>query len=86
MTDEDVVDDEDTTTSIKTRLEWVGSAAALLLLSTSCLAVLVYVARGDRVPVWASASFTLSVLAAAAWTFGESALAAARKARGDGGS
>jgi hypothetical protein len=85
MTD-DVVDDEDTTTSIKTRLEWVGSAAALLLLSTSCLAVLIYVGRGDRVPVWASASFSLSVLAAAAWTFGESALAAARKARGDGGS
>jgi hypothetical protein len=73
--------DEDTTTSIKTRLEWVGSAAALLLLTTACLAVLVYVGRGDRVPVWASASFSLSVLAAAAWTFGESALQAARDAR-----
>ncbi|MFC7156538.1 hypothetical protein ACFQPA_13900 [Halomarina halobia] len=56
----------------------------LLLVSTACAVVAVYVYRGEAVPLWATATFGLATLASVARVFGESALKAARSA--DGGS
>lgn len=70
--------DDSTTQSTKTRWEWTGTIGAAMLLLTISTVVLVYVRRGAEVPMWASTTFALAVLTATVWTFGESALRAAR--------
>jgi len=75
-------DDENTTKSTKTRWEHTGSLSALLLVGTSCAVVLAYTWRGGSAPLWATATFGLATLASVAWVFGESALRAARSAKG----
>lgn len=80
MTD-DVQGDAETK-STRTRWRFTGTTAANLLLVTLCAAILVYVATGQDVPLWASGTFGLSVLGAVAWTFGPKALKTAANAGG----
>lgn len=77
-----MTDDETTTKSTRTRWELTGTAAALALVTTTCALTTVYVWRGQTVPLWLASSFSLSTLAGVAWAFGESALRAAKSARG----
>jgi len=74
--------DDTTTKSTRTRWEHTGTFAALLLVGTSCAVVLAYTYRGTEAPLWATATFGLATLASVAWVFGESALKAARSAKG----
>jgi len=73
--------EDDTTKSTKERWDKTGTVAALVLVATTCAVVVSYIYRGQAVPIWASATFALMALSAVAWTFGESALKAARKSR-----
>ncbi|AAY24940.1 ORF 14 [Haloarcula hispanica virus SH1] len=75
-------EEDNTTTSTRTRWEHTGSLSALLLVGTCCATVLVYVSQGVEAPLWATATFGLATLASVAWVFGESALRAARNAKG----
>lgn len=70
------------TKSTRTRWRWTGTLAALLLVSTACAVILLYAARGVKVPLWATGTFGLATLASVAWAFGESALKAARDSGG----
>ena len=74
-----MTDDDTTTKSTKTRWEHTGTFAAILLVTTVCVVLLISVYRGTEAPLWATGTFGLSTLAAVAWVFGESALRAARK-------
>ena len=81
---EEFEDDDQTTTETDARWTYTGSISALLLVSTTSVVFIIYAYRGARIPAWLSASWSLSLLAAVAWTFGESALRAARESRGGG--
>lgn len=75
-------DDDSVTKSTKTRWVGTGTFAAVVLLLTLSAVVLIYAYRGAKLPLWASATFGLVTLTAAAWAFGESALKAASEAKG----
>lgn len=77
-----MADDENTTKSTRTRWDHTGTLSALLLVGTACAIVLVETWRGGEAPLWATATFGLATLASVAWVFGESALRAARQAKG----
>jgi len=79
-------DDDVTTKSTRTRWEHTGTFSALLLVGTACTVVLIYTWRGGEAPLWATATFGLATLTSVAWVFGESALKAARNAKGGGDS
>jgi len=81
---EEFEDDDQTTTETDARWTYTGSISALLLVATTSVVFIIYAYRGARIPAWLSASWSLSLLAAVAWTFGESALRAARESRGGG--
>lgn len=78
---DDVEEEGDAETrSLKTRHRWTGTVAAFILLLDLSAVVLVYVTRGDAVPLWVAGAFSLAIGAAIAWTFGGDRLKAAKKA------
>jgi len=79
---EEFEDDDQTTTETDARWTYTGSIAALLMVATTSVVFVLFAYRGERIPAWLSASWSLSLLAAVAWTFGESALRAARESKG----
>jgi len=79
-----MTDDDSTTTSTKTRWEHTGTFVVLLLTGTLCGVVALYAYKGTQVPIWVAGTFSILAIAGAAWTFGESAVRAARKAGSDG--
>jgi hypothetical protein len=79
---EEFEDDDQTTTETDARWTYTGSIAALVMVTTTSVVFVLYAWRGARIPAWLSASWSLSLLAAVAWTFGESALRAARESQG----
>lgn len=67
-----------------TRSRWwlTATIVSILLVASQTAIVLTFVVKGQTVPLWAAGTFTLSVLAAVGWTFGEKYLNAAAEAQG----
>lgn len=78
MTSDETGDVE--TTSTQTRWRFTGTLLAGAIILAYAGVVATYVYRGQPVPLWASTTFSLVMLAAATWTFGGQAIGRALEA------